>query len=265
MDLIPLETNGGKGCNLAWAKRNNYYSRYYQHLDRTATINDNPNKQDYCNWMACGHRIQIEIKELGICETDKEVLRLASEYNLRRTSDGQPPTSVDDVLAIFQDKTWYYDNLAKSRKTIYVLTYGLFRKGYNQWAITASNNWLKDHGLRYVDKDKADKAQQRKGFVYRILINKASDRLTKKVQNGMKTHLREFISVRRMDINKNLVSYEKLNLGEKIFYVGSFNNENEVAPIQALTSALERAKKLLTKEVVLELVNNVFYTSEGKC
>ena len=94
------------------------------------------------------------------------------------------------------------------------MTYGLFRKGYNKWAITACNKWLMDNGLIYEDQDKA---HQRKVFVYRIFINKASDRLTKKVQHEMKTHLNEFISVCKMDINKNYISYVKLNLGEKFF------------------------------------------------
>ena len=67
-----------------------------------------------------------------------------------------------------------------------------------------------------------------------------------------------------MDTNKH-VTYEKLNLGEKIFYIGVVNNNIEVAPLQNLAVALKRAKKSLNKEAVLELVRSIFDTSNGKC
>ena len=174
---------------------------------------------------------------------------------MKRPSDGQDPTSVDDVISIFGDTNWYSEDVTKHRHIIYLITYGIFRTGYNYWAKTESGNWLLEKHLEY---DYTGQDRKGKGFVYRLIIKKASDRLAKKVQNIMKSNHQEYISVRKMKANSNVVSYTKVILGTNHYYLGILERDVDREPLRNFGRAVTRAKIHITKETMMEIIGNIY-------
>ena len=273
ISLIPCEFTGAKSCNIEWAKKENHYHRYFTILDRHATIVDKPEQKHYFELMACANKIQIELMDLGCDAAAKEILRLAKVYNLICPSDNQIPSSIDDVVSIFGDKGWYDDDVENKRKIIYIITYGIFRKGFNQWVDRAANKWLIEHHIEYDASDHTGKDKRRpKGFVHRLIMHRSSDNITNKVQNVMKGHHQEFITVKKMTVNANIIRYTKYSLGTTNYYLGSIQQDAEHAPLQNFSAAVRKAKRHMTKTAMIELINesydghlpDIIHTMPGK-
>ena len=129
----------------------------------------------------------------------------------------------------------------------------MFRNGYNDWAKHISNSWLSKEHLTYQNIPKQGAGYHTNGFVYQLVTNKASDKITKKVQITMKQAHREFIAVRKMTTNQYFVEYEKLNLVEKNFYLGRLVHDKQPNTILHLGSEIRRARREhLSKNAVLE-------------
>ena len=70
-----------------------------------------------------------------------------------------------------------------------MITYGIFRNGYNNWAIKASKEWLFKYKIR-IDEKESDisttkTTRQKKGFVYTNLVQRASNSIADRVQKNM--------------------------------------------------------------------------------
>ena len=140
---------------MEWAKMT--YHTYYSVFDRSAKIVANPEVSDHWAWMTLANTIQSTLRKKGENLSIDEMLRLAKLYKLKMNSQ-QEPQSRDDILEIFRDKQWYKGDIEANRKLIWNLTYGIYRKNNDVWAVRYATTWMADHKIEYdiVDKDRPD-------------------------------------------------------------------------------------------------------------
>ena len=85
----------------------------------------------------------------------------------------QRPTNIDDILVIINDKNWYTTQQDTKQTLIHMISYGIFRQGYNHWAIKVSKEWLFTHKIR-IDEKALDVTTSKKTRQKRVCIYKLS-------------------------------------------------------------------------------------------
>ena len=186
-DLIPINENG---YTQTWV-HGKY--QFYPLFDNEVVLKLSPEARDLYPWMKLANKIQNELKEVGLEGANLEILRIAHD-NKMNLPDGQDPISVRDVTEIISTKEWYDNDTARQRHIIYHMMYGIFRVGYNQWAHEVAKKWMDDKKVIY---EREPIGKKTKGFIYSLLVHKASDTITKRFQFAMKTNHMEYITVRK--------------------------------------------------------------------
>ena len=236
--LLPLYH---KGYDAEWA--DNTYQ--YCHLFNNQVSDLQPVDQNaVLDWMSLGQRLQMELKDDGIRMAEEQVLAIASTYGMTM-ADNQVPTSLSDVIQIIANKTWYRPSEDLTRGIIYLIAYGIFRDGHNKWANNAAVEWLRSRNLQYMAPTKAKGKDSRhgKGFVYSLLVQRASDRISKLVQNTMRHAHREFLAVKNRDLDDTAV-YGPCRYGAYHFYLATVIDTSPKEALTTFRASVQRAVKL---------------------
>lgn len=260
-DLIPTKKNGRAACHIQWAKRT---YQYFHLFDSNISSLRSEDHDELLAWIDHTIGIQNQLKEWGCYLAKKEVLKLAVEEFDKELSSCQKPTNLNDLLSIFGNTTWYGQNTARKRDMIYMLSFGLFRMGYNTWAIEAERQWLTSHNLAYKEKTPQDRS--RKGFVYMLLVHRASDMLSKQIQHVMKRVHNEWLVVRKwkQDPQDHLpfrYHYTDHNYRRCQYSVCRVEGTNEHQ--RNLHVMVEAARvKGIQREDILKIINNIYKPDE---
>ena len=97
------------------------------------------------------------------------------------------------------DPEFYQDNYNTFLDILYMMQYGIFRCQYNGWAQDASNEWMqRSKNIAYLDPDKIGnkKKKRGKGFVYKLLVSRASNTVCVRLQKLTTRRFGEYIIVR---------------------------------------------------------------------
>ena len=82
-----------------------------------------------------------------------------------------------------------------------MISYGIFRQGYNNWAIKASKEWLLKYKIlineNELDVGSSKTKRQKKGFVYTNLVQRASNSISDRIQKNMISNHGQYIAVRK--------------------------------------------------------------------
>ena len=125
--------------------------KYYHLFDDTINKTFFETHEEVLLWCRCANLLQTELKELGVNKAKTRIVDLCRrEFKLTNT-DGQFPSSLDDVISIIKDSSWYNKDMEVSHKVVYMLSYGIFRIGYNGWAQDAVNEWMCKYSITYMD------------------------------------------------------------------------------------------------------------------
>ena len=133
------------------------------------------------------------------------------------------------MLRIIKQPSWYNCDKEKSQRIVWMLAYGIFRGGYNTWMHDVSENWMKGFTITYKDytenlrlgssptwscQSSEHMVDQRpgKGFVYKILISRASNTIANAFQNATTSAHSEYICVREKKHKVDSAGYEKVKL-----------------------------------------------------
>ena len=206
IDLLPVDT---KKIDALWAEKTFRYAHMFSSsFTSTAYTND----EDLQIWINTAIDLQNELKDIGVSQAHKKILQILNDYDVRIPgSSNQKPKNFDDVITIISDKQWYQTNQESKRSMIHMITYGIFRRGYNNWAVNASKQWLQSKNVTLADEvgnsEISDKSRRKKkGFVYTNLVMRASNSIADRIQKNMLSNHGEFLSVRKKN-NKDY-SYE---------------------------------------------------------
>ena len=266
-NLLPMSK---KGCNSSWAKPNYRYCRLF---DTSVTVTTTDNQEAIFKWMTIGQGLQDDLRNLGMSKAMTEVLRLSNDFKLRLR--GQEVKSLNDILSIISQPMWYHNNLSRNRGIIYMLAYGIFRNGYNLWALNAAEDWLQTHHLVYMADDDTTqdqgseglddihtKARSKKGFVYRLLVQSASDIIPKKFRVTMRCAYQEYVSVKNRPLKdgrlrkEDICSYTPLKFRGNDYYLVALTTDVRRQQMQHFEAVAKKAQ--VQHYQAQDLINTIY-------
>ena len=254
-NLIP---NDSKSLNDEWAERTFRYAYLFGKQFKCGSWGDSSHLQA---WINMALKLQQDLRELGVRKAHEKAVQVFREYNISLPGSRQMPTSMDDIITIINDEVWYTTDQEHKQQLIHLVTYGIFRRGYNHWAVKACQEWLSKLNLQLDDTDINDmleekKVRRKKGFVYTNFVQRASNSIADRVQKNMLSNHGEYISVRYKTKGESNAkhSYEKKRFNIFEAYIVRPTNT-----LLQLMSEQDKLKKILREHVTLALRNNIEY------
>ena len=232
MDLFPHRV---EHINEEWAKQTfKYFHLFDDNINYTSFDNDS---DDILKWLETANKIVNDLKSFGVMMGEQQVVTMAqTRFGLKMIGTANiDPTSVNDVLSIYENKWFYIKNREEVLKQVYSMTYGLGRNGTNGWALAAERHFMKKINVAYGKDMVTKKAKKRHiGCFYQYIMSRFSKSNTQRFQKLFETNYQEFIMARKKKslLNKGY-TFEWLNLGDygawlvrkKDFVETSVNNQ----------------------------------------
>ena len=98
-------------------------------------------------WIEVTSDIQKQLLTIGVQKSHSIIIDVFHYYGVyvpSGTSELQRPVNFDDVISIISDEQLYESRQLAKQALMHVVSYGIFRRGYNKWAIEAPNDWFKN-------------------------------------------------------------------------------------------------------------------------
>lgn len=253
-DLIPIDN---KSLDEEWARSTFPYARYFSNR---FTSEDIQYDSDIQAWMDTAIKLQNELKEMGVNKAHEKIVNIFDEYNVKMPGTmNEGPSNFDDVIAIINDKDWYRAKQDVKRNLIHMVSYGIFRRGHNHWAIHAANEWLQKHHVRILQNrvggtQTSKTSRHKKGFVYMNLVHRASNSIADRIQKSMASSHGEFIAVRKKTRSEKYDTYtfESVRFNQYEGYIVYPKNN-----LLDLMTPKEKMKKKVVDAIKLALQNTV--------
>ena len=241
-------------CQHEWAKET-YTQNYFKFPGYFTPPTDNgggEQTEHHLDWIDAGNSLREQLMNSGTAAAVVEIRRLAKKLHLLR-EDKQEPRDLKDILGIVGDFDWYNRDIEESREIIYILTYRLFRTGYNNWALDSENKWMTDNSLHY---DKVGRPES-KGFAYSLTVQRSSYNITKNIQSVMKKSLAEFMVVRKR--GQSTHTYFSGHVGTHQYYISTI--QDEVSTRMKFQSAVKAA---FTNGMTVTTMNELIQSSKDE-
>ena len=252
-NLIPTDA---KSLNNDWAEKTFRFAYLFGRQFGSSAWDNENNLQA---WIDKALQLQLELRELGVQKAHEKVVMVFREYNIKLPNSNQLPTNMDDVVAIINDKEWYTTDKDMKQQLIHMITYGIFRRGFNHWAVKACTEWLFQHKLKLDDSDINNLSHQKtsrrkKGFVYSNFVQRASNSIADRIQKNMVSNHGEYISVRQKSKGETKMQhrYEKKRFNMFEAYVVYPLNE-----LDNIMSPEDKWKKTIKNNIAQALRNKV--------
>ena len=199
-DLLPL---ADKDIDENWAMRNYQYRTIFncQSLYGTAT------HDDVLAWMTEAKLLCNELREYGTAKAEERIVKLCNHYYKDRL-ENETVTNMYQVIGLMSKPIFYEERYDLFLDLLHMFQYGIFRCAYNAWAVDAANDWMAKRNIVYEShKDsmllnKKRYSRRGKGFVYRLLVSRASNTICVRFQKLTKRLYKEYIIVRDRKFNR---------------------------------------------------------------
>ena len=141
-----------------------------------------------------------------------------------------------------------------------MISYGIFRQGYNHWAMKVSKEWLFTHKIRIDEKaldiTTSKITRQKKGFVYTNLVQRASNSISDRIQKNMIRNHGQYIAVRKNPSSQRNLTHR--------YEAKRFNNFEGyiVYPSDTLLNVMnpkEQIKRKIKDSITLALRNEISF------
>ena len=259
-DLIPVDT---KLLDSNWAEQTYKYAHCFS-KDITTTIVHDP--ADLQKWIDIATNVQLELRAIGLQKAHAKAIEVFKDYGVKLPGTNQNPVNFDDIISIITNPDWYSTRQLAKQGIIHMVSYGIFRKGYNIWAIQAANEWLNKNHLKFIDNIEESNLNKRrgKGFVYSNLVLRASNSMADRIQKGMLTSYGEYIGVRQK--NKTH-SFQKITINHFEAYI--VKPQDMIAElmspreknIREIRNAIAKGiRNDVTKNDVIDIINNMIWS-----
>ena len=184
-----------------WALDN--YS-YRCHFNSSVSV-PIPEEGDVEAWKKEARAIAAGLKRDGIMFAEKEIILLCNTrfgYKLK----GKAIQNVYDIITLLTESNIFKDDYETYLNMLHMFQYGIFRCAYNAWAVDAENKWLNERNLAY-EPAPAHIKRKGKGFVYKLLVNRASNTLCVRFQHLSQRLHNEYVIVRDKNQVMKLQNY----------------------------------------------------------
>ena len=135
---------------------------------------------------------------MGILNAEERIVHLCNHvYNLR-LEDKSEFSNVYQVIGKMSDQKFKSENYNTYLDMLYMFQYGIFRCQFNGWAQDASIEWMNARNISYSDptRDGSGRKKRGKGFVYKLLVSRASNTVSVRFQKLTERMFGEYIIVR---------------------------------------------------------------------
>ena len=243
-DLLPtMEVQ----YTLQWAERSYAFRSV---MNPAFMLQRMPTEVDWQQWKKEGIEIGERLKRLGQNCAERHIVHLSNtEYNdlLGNKKFG----NLYEVCSAISKKEVMQKNYELFLDMIHMFQYGIFRCAYNAWAIDAADCWLKKNNLAYTKPLNKMQERKGKGFVYRLLVSRASNTICVRLQNITQRMFNEYVISR----DRSTKSNDKINF-EVINY--TFNQSYHGYIVRRLNNESDKGNKILSQKQkfhIMELVN----------
>ena len=269
-DLLPLHPAHLKSNNWA-AKTFVYWNAFH-----VGTLPQVPGEEDLSNWRDAAADIIEELKALGVSKAQKKICNMVNSYytfDYKNTSFN----TLYDVVDMLSDPAFYSENMDLVRDMLHMFQYGIFRTGYNGWAHECANEWMHERNIQYLHLNTGKKARTGKGFVYKLIVTRASGSLCERLQNMSQRLYREYVVVRDRKVKKYGDNYVMENYVFNYRFQGylckfkDINNEKDNdnhkdTEIAKITSIVKEAKANgMSFEEIYNVIQNALTESNNVC
>ena len=212
VDLIPIDS---KQLDESWASKTFKYAHCFSNDITTKIVND---ADDLQKWINIATNLQLELRAIGLQKAHAKAVEVFKDYGVYLPDTNEHPVNFDDIITIISNPDWYKSRQLSKQGLIHMVSYGIFRKGYNIWAMNAAKEWLHQKNLHIMNANAQNDSQRRrgKGFVYCNLVLRASNSIADRIQKCMLSCYGEYIGVRQK--NKNH-TFKKINLNHFEAYI----------------------------------------------
>ena len=277
-DLLPKTT---AQLNEAWANKT---YKYFCHFDDTVgskVVNDS---DDLLKWKTCAIGLMTDLKARGLSAARNEIVRVAKNTFKLESHLNKQIVCFEDVVNLFQDADWYFDDLEYNRNMLYVFQYGIFRNGNNTWLHDASYDWMSDYKVVYEDQvptyqdkentpspSKTPKPKSKKGFILELLHLKASNTIQDRFLRTTRKYLGQHLLCRnKKQHNKvstcangpepQLLTFNHYNAWLVLDPTHKYNLERcGKDSTSKLTESVQYAiQGGMSKESIMQLINNCY-------
>ena len=267
-NLIPIDF---KKMDDTWQQYTYKYAHMFDNSKFTGTTWTDTT--DLGNWKRLAKSITEELRQKGKDAFEKHIIDYFSYHKYTmKANDATKPTNIDDIISIISDREWYLNNKKKKQQIIYMITYGMFRQGHNQWAYDISSNWLKGKNmkLKHMDLDGSpiNSEKQRetsKGFVYSNICYRASNIISYKISTAMKAHHKEFICARKKSAEKPNFTYQTQRFGDYDGYIVTIHDPSNNITDEETTPETNAYITSVKTQIERALQNGVTYTEVQSC
>ena len=195
-DLLPMHTLHLKTNNWA-AKTFHYWSAFH-----VGTLPQVPDENDLRNWRDSAADIIEELKALGVSKAQNKVCNMVNSYYKFEYEKKKDFSNIFDVVDMLSDPDFNKKNIELVRDMLHMFQYGIFRSGYNGWAHECAYEWMHERNIQYSHLNTGKKSRTGKGFVYKLIVQRASNSLCERLQNMSQRVLNECVVVRDRKIKK---------------------------------------------------------------
>ena len=255
-DLLPVHT--------LYLERRDWAASTFHHWSafHVGTLPSMPTDDDLKAWKSAAADIMEELKALGVSKAQDKVVSMVNSYFTFHYK-GMTFSSIYDVVDMLSDPDFYEKNVELVRDMLHMFQYGIFRSGYNAWAHDSADEWMRNRNIQYIDVSTGKQGRKGKGFVYKLIVNRASNSLCERLQNMSQRVYNEYVVVRDRKVKKFGNEYELqaytfnyrfpgyLCKKKTCSVVDKNNNNTEMSRVMSL---LEVAK---SKGVTFDMFHNV--------
>ena len=197
--LIPVSE---RAITDEWAIENYAYRSYFN----TTVSLSIPDENEIKAWKKEARTIADVLKRDGIMYAENEIISLCNTRYAHKFQ-GTAVNNIYDVVKSFDNNALVKEDYETYLDMLHMFQYGIFRCAYNAWGVDAASSWLQDRNLAY-EPGPASIKRKGKGFVYKLLVNRASNTLCVRFQKlSLRLH-NEYVIVRDKKLEEKHQHYD---------------------------------------------------------
>lgn len=148
-----------------------------------------------------------ELKILGVSKAQEKICDMLQSYVVFDRKN-RSFCNMCDVVDLLGDPEFYDENRTLLRDMLHMFQYGIFRVGYNGWPLQCAKDWMKKRNITYDSLRACELGRKGKGFVYRLLVSRASNSICFRLQTLTQRVFQEYVVVRDRKMKKFGEEYE---------------------------------------------------------
>ena len=229
--LFPISD---RGINEEWASKTYRYRCIFFSHDQYVI----PTAHDISAWINDAKDLCNKLRDFGTARAEKQIVLMCNNFYNERLG-GNKFKNIYDVVSMMSSRSFFEQNYEFYLDLLHMFQYGIFRCAGNAWALDAANDWMVKYNIKYDDtnsnsfKDQNKVRRKGKGFVYKLLVSRASNTLCVRFQKLTRRLFRQYVIVRDRQFKRLTENSEiekrrfNLNYDGYVIKLDNYNNEME--------------------------------------